>query len=132
MGSGKSPTHKETEDIIKVIRFLGNRRVLLKVTIRKTKKEVRGLLKFLATFMKAGLPLMKNVLTPLAKSVLIPLRSIAAAQSNRYSYYKENLWIGGGYTDNLKWRNERYQENSEISWIIRFKDWKDRKWSKRT
>ena len=36
---------------------------------------------------------MKNVLKPLAKSVLIPLGLTAAAFRNRCSYSSENVWI---------------------------------------
>ena len=37
--------------------------------------------KLLGPLLKAGLPLIKNVIAPLAKSVLIPLGSTAAASA---------------------------------------------------
>ena len=55
--------------------------------------------------MTAGLPLMKNVSTPLAKSVVISLGLIAAA-SVTDGVIQKNI-IG-----NFKWRNGRYKENS--------------------
>ena len=72
-GSGIALTNKETKDIIKVIRSLENRGILLKGITKKNSSEKRGFLIFLRPLMPAGLPLMNNVLTPLAKSVLIPL-----------------------------------------------------------
>ena len=52
--------------------------------------------------MPASLPLMKNVLTPLAKSVLITLD--AAIQKKKK--------FGDDCTDNLEQRIGRYHENS--------------------
>ena len=60
-------TINEIKDIIKLIRSLENRGILLKGTTRKTASQ--GFLNFLRPLMAAGLPLMKNVLTPLAKSI---------------------------------------------------------------
>ena len=42
--------------------------------------------------MTAGLPLMKNVLTPLAKSVLLPLR-LAAAASATDAAIQKNIFV---------------------------------------
>ena len=47
--------------------------MLLKETTTKISSQEGGFLDFLRPLMKAGLPLMKSVPTPLAKSVLIPL-----------------------------------------------------------
>ena len=47
--------------------------MLLKETTTKISSQEGGFLDFLRPLMKAGLPLMKSVLTPLTKSVLIPL-----------------------------------------------------------
>ena len=55
---------------IKVIKFLENRGILLKGTTTKVTIQDGGFLKFLRPLMTAGLSLMKNVLTPLAKNVL--------------------------------------------------------------
>ena len=46
---------------------------------------------------------MKNVLNPLAKSVLIPLGLTAATSATDAAIHKK---IRYDYTDDLKWRNE--------------------------
>ena len=56
---------------MKVIKSLENRGTLLKGT--KITIQAGGFINFLWPLIKAGLPLMKSVLTPLAKYVLIPL-----------------------------------------------------------
>ena len=81
MSLGITQTNNEIKNVIKVIRFLENRGILLE---RTTEKEGGFLSKFLGTLMKFGLPLMKNVLTPLAITVRIAGSSI----SNRCSYSK--------------------------------------------
>ena len=58
---------------MKVIKSLENRGILLKGTTTKITSQERGLLNLLRPLMTAGLSLIKNVLTPLAKSVLTPL-----------------------------------------------------------
>ena len=70
--------------------------------------------------MRVVLPLRKNVLTPLAKGVLIRLGLMAAGSTTDKSYSKYSLWIGHDYTDNFKRRNERYHGNNQISWITWF------------
>ena len=79
-------TNNEVKGIMKVIKSLRNRGILLKETTRKITRP------FLRPLMTAGLPLMKSVFTPLAKSVLLPF-IISSNVSNRCSYSKENLWI---------------------------------------
>ena len=71
-GSGTTPTNNEIRDLMKVIKSLENRGILLKVTNRKVTSQEGGFLIFLRPLMTAGLPLMKNVLTPLPKNVLLP------------------------------------------------------------
>ena len=46
---------------------------LLKATTTKDTSQEGGFLSFLRPLMRAGLPLIKNVFTPLARSDLIPL-----------------------------------------------------------
>ena len=50
-----------------------------KTQLSKVIQSGRFLGKLLGSLLKTGLPLMKNVITPLAKSVLIPLGLTAAA-----------------------------------------------------
>ena len=52
-----------------------------------------GLLgRLLGSLLKTGLPLIGNVLEPLAKSVLIPVGLIAAAATDA-AVQKKNVWI---------------------------------------
>ena len=70
-GSGITLTDNEIKNIMKVIKSLGNRGILLKRTTTKITSQEGGFFNFLRPLMTAGLPLMKIVLTQLAKSVLI-------------------------------------------------------------
>ena len=83
-------TNNEIKDI-KVIGSLENRGILLKETIKKISSQERGFLNFLKSLMSAGLPLMKNVLTPLAKSVLIPLGLTSIAQQQT-QLFERKYW----------------------------------------
>ena len=78
IGSRITLTDNELKDITKVIRSLENRGILWKGTAGKGISQDGGLLNFLGLLMKVDLSLMKNVLTPLAKGVLIPLALTAA------------------------------------------------------
>ena len=49
--------------------------------------------RLLGPLLKTGLPLMKSVIKPLAKSVLIPLRLTAAASAADAGIHKKNLRI---------------------------------------
>ena len=61
--------NNEIKYIIKVIISLKNRESSLKGTIRKISSQKGGFLNFLRPLMSVGLPLMKNLLTPLGKIV---------------------------------------------------------------
>ena len=54
--------------------------------------------KLLGAFLKTGLPLIKNVITPLAKSVLIPLGPTAAASTADAGIHKKILGLGNNTT----------------------------------
>ena len=63
-------TNNEIKDNMKkLIKFLENRVILLKETTEKVINKKGG---FLNSLMKIGLPLMKNVLKPLAKIIVLP------------------------------------------------------------
>ena len=62
---------------MKVIISLENRRILSKGSTTKSTSQERGFLIFFRPLITAGLPLMKIVLTPLDKSVLLPFWSSA-------------------------------------------------------
>ena len=69
-GSRITLTNNKVKNIIKVIKSLENKGVLLRGNTRKITGHKGGCLNSLKPLMTAGLPLMKSVLTPLAKSVL--------------------------------------------------------------
>ena len=60
-------------DIIKVIKSLENRGISWKETTTKITSQEGRFLNILMPLMTAALLLIKSVLTPLAKSILIPL-----------------------------------------------------------
>ena len=78
-GSGLLLTNNEIKDIAKVIRSLGNSGTLLNVTTTKITGQEGRFLNFLRQLMTASLPLMKNIIIPLAEIVLVFLRLMAAA-----------------------------------------------------
>ena len=78
-GSGITLRNNQIKDIVKVIKSLEKQRNFIKGTTRKCTSQEGEYLNFLQSLMTAGLPLMKNVLTPLDKSILIPLGLTTAA-----------------------------------------------------
>ena len=74
-GSGIRITNKVLKDVIKQ----NNRGILLRETTKKITRAEGGFLNFLKSLILAGLPFMKNVLTPFTKSVLFPLAFATAA-----------------------------------------------------
>ena len=72
-------TNNEIKHFMKLIKSLKNREILLTGTTAKITVQEGGFLNFLRPLRTAALLLMKNALTPLAKSVLIPLGLKAAA-----------------------------------------------------
>ena len=67
---------------------------LSKTQLHKIGQSGGFLGRLLGPLLKTGLPLMKNVLKPLAKSVLIPLRLTAADSATDEAIYKEILGSG--------------------------------------
>ena len=72
-GSGITLKNNEIRDIVKIIKSLENKGILSIGSTRKITNQEGGFLDFLRSLMTAGLPWIKSVLTPLTKSVLIPL-----------------------------------------------------------
>ena len=99
---------------MKVTRSVENERSLLQGTTRKITSEERRPLNFLRPLMTTGLPLMKSVLTPLAKNVSLPfgLSAAMSATDAAIQKKKKKKWISNYSIDNFKWRNGRYNENS--------------------
>ena len=83
------PKNNEVIIIIKAVNSLENRGILLKENTKKSLSQKGELFGFLGRLMNVGLPLMKNVLTTLAESVLVPLRSTAVASHFEIRKYYE-------------------------------------------
>ena len=66
----------------------------LKIQVSKMIQLGRFLGRLLGPLLKTGLPIIKNVIKPLAKSVLIPLGLIAAASAADAGIYKKILGSG--------------------------------------
>ena len=95
-------SNNEIKAIIKVTKSLENRRILLKGPTRKSTGEEGGILHFLRTLIKAGLPLIKIVLSPLAKTILTPLGLTAAASATDAAVHKK--MFGSGFPLDLSSR----------------------------
>ena len=92
--AGRNVISKKIEDgltssyITKVNRCLENR-LLLKRASRKLTSQEGGFLNFLRPLMSASLPIMKNKLTTLAKTVLIRLGLTAAVSATDATIQKK-------------------------------------------
>ena len=66
---------------------------------------------------KTGLPIIKNIIKPLAKCFLIPVGLTAAASVADAGIHQKILGSGTTtLTIRKKWRNEWYNENYSSSW----------------
>ena len=102
-------TNNEIKVIIKVMNSLESRGILLKGATKKITSQKGGLLNFLGPLMKVGLPLIKNVVTHLAKIVLIPcFGTNGGSTSNRRSYLKQNLGLRKNI-NNFWWKSELWK-----------------------
>ena len=70
--------------------------------------------RLLGPLLKSALPLMKNVIKPLAKTIRVNSSNI----SYRSSYSYKNVCIWYKNINNIQWRNEWYHENSSVTWNI--------------
>ena len=76
--------------------FINNMSTDLKLSKAQINKIIQSggfLSKLLGLLLKTGLPLIKNVIKPLAKSVLTPLRLTAAASAADAGIHKKNIMI---------------------------------------
>ena len=88
--------------------FANNSSVDIKISKAQLSKMIESggfLGKLLGPLLKTGLPLIKNVITPLAKSVLIPFGLTAAASAADAGIHKTILG-SGGHTTLIKSNNE--------------------------
>ena len=76
--------------------------VIIKTQLSKMIQSGEFLGRLLGPLLKTGLPLMKNVIKPLAKSVLIPLGLTAAASAADTGIHKKNIRIRKYNTNNIK------------------------------
>ena len=98
-------TNNESKYIIKGIKSLEKRAILLKGTTEKSINQKRG---WIGSLMRVGLPLMKNVLAPLTKIVLLALGVTVLASVTHAAIQKKNYRSG---MKHQAW-NERYPRNS--------------------
>ena len=77
-----------------IIKPLENRGILFTGTTRKITSQEGGFLNFLRPFMTAGLLLMKSVLTPLAKNVLLP-SGLSAGMSAADTAIQKKIYESG-------------------------------------
>ena len=68
--------------------------------------------KLLGTLLKIGLPLIKNVIKPLAKSVLIPLGLTASASAADAGIHKKVL--GSGYSRSLSSASRNHPSSTTL------------------
>ena len=87
---------------------------LSKSQLPKIIESSRFLGKLLGPLLKLVL-LMENMLQPLAKSALIPLRLTAAALAVDVGIHLKKFRLGNNTTNNIKRRNRRPYENSQVS-----------------
>ena len=95
MGSGIMLPNIEIDHIIKVIKSLENTEIPLKKTTRKIKrKDEVFLANVISPLIRTGLPLMKNILTPLPKSFLIPSLLTTADSATDAAIQIKNYHLG--------------------------------------
>ena len=75
---------------------------LSKAQISKIIQSGGFLSKLLGPLLKTGLPIIKNVIKRLAKSVLIPLGLTAAASATDDGIQKKNTWFWNNKLNNFK------------------------------
>ena len=109
--SGITLINNGLKDIMKVIKSLESRRNLLKGATRKINLQKTAFLNFLRPIMPAGLLLMKSVLTPLAKSVLLPF-GLKAAMSATDAAILKNIY--GSFATVLIISNEETKDIMKI------------------
>ena len=81
---------------------------LSKAQISKIIQSGGFLGRLFGVLLKTGLPLIKNLIKPLAKSALIPLGLTAAASAADAGIHKNNIGIWKDKFNNFQWRNEWY------------------------
>ena len=88
---------------------------LSKTQVSKTIQSGGFLVRLLGSLLKTGLPLMKNVIKPLAKSILFPLGSTAAAAAADAGIYKKILGSGCRHSSSSAFLHHPSHNNNTIS-----------------
>ena len=87
-------TNRQVTNLRKTLANKSSTDIKLSKTQLSKMVQSRGFLgRLLGPLLKTGLPLIKNVIKPLAKSVLIPLGLTAAASAADAGIHKKNLRI---------------------------------------
>ena len=81
MCSGITLTKNETEDVMKVIRYLDNRIILLKASTRKISTQKGEFLNFLTPLMPVLFTINEKCSYAITKVILIPVGLMAAAST---------------------------------------------------
>ena len=92
-------TNREVANIRKA--FANNSSIDIKLSKTQLSKMIQFLGRLLSPLLKTGLPLIKNVIKPFAKSVLIPLGLAAAASAAEAGIHKKILGSGRNDTTTL-------------------------------
>ena len=90
---------------------------LSKTQLHKIRQSVGFLGTLLRPLLKIGLPLIKNVLKPLAKNILIPLRLTAAASTAHVTIHKK--MFGSGSPSELASRMITTISNEDINDVMK-------------
>ena len=109
-GAGITLANNQIKDIINVIKSLENREILLKGNTRKFTCQEGGFLSFLRPLMATDLLLMKSVLMPLARSVLLPF-GLSAEMSAADAAIQKKIY--GSCTTALIISNEEMEDIME-------------------
>ena len=109
-------TNRRVENLRKAFAKNTSRDIMLSKTQVSKKIQSRGFLgRLLGPLLRTGLPLMKGVFEPLAKSVLVPLGLTAAASAADAGIH--NKILGSGHNDNttLIISNDEVDDNLKIA-----------------
>ena len=110
-GSGITLSNNEIKDIMKVIKSLENTATLLKGTTKKRTSQAVKFINIFRPLMTASLQLMKNLLTPFPKKILIPLILSARMPPADAAIQKRNH--GSGITE-LPFSKEEMEDIMKI------------------
>ena len=110
-------TNRQVSDLRKAFASSSSTDIKFSKTQLSKMIQLGGFLgRLLGPLLKTGLPLIKNVIKPLAKSVLIPLGLTAAASAADAGIHKKIL--GSGNTTLIISNNEMKQKGGFLSMLL--------------